>query len=150
MRGITWLFAGGRFANFKPIRPGYTITARARLIGIEVKSGKAIDRVVNQTGEVLYLNQHDEIVSRYEGDIFRIPRARSGAGLKYRDSNSAPKAPYRYSDEQIEEIATLYRDEFRRGSAVLYWEDVTIGESLPTVGTGPPTLRSEEHTSELQ
>src|SRR3546814_1647124 len=84
------------------------------------------------------------------------------------------------SSDLIEEIATLYRDEFRRGSAVLYWEDVTIGESLPTVVKGPLTLvdivgfyagrrtvynvlklayaerdrhpanRSEEHTSELQ
>src|SRR3546814_10644920 len=97
-------------------------------------------RISDWSSDVCSSDLHDEIVSRYEGDIFRIPRARSGAGLKYRDSNSAPKAPYRYSDEQIEEIATLYRDEFRRGSAVLYWEDVTIGESLPTVVKGPLTL----------
>ncbi len=140
LRGIQWIFAGGRFEHFMPIRPGDTITARARLIGLEVKSGKAVDRFVNQTGEVLYLNQRDEIVSRYEGDIFRIPRARSGAGLKYRDSNSAPKAPYRYSDEQIEEIASLYRNEYRRGNEALYWEDVKLGESLPTVVKGPLTL----------
>ncbi|MEP7207341.1 MAG: MaoC family dehydratase N-terminal domain-containing protein, partial [Casimicrobiaceae bacterium] len=54
--GIQWIFAGSRFENFLPIRPGDTIVARARLIDVQVKEGRNVARYVNQVGEVLYTN----------------------------------------------------------------------------------------------
>jgi acyl dehydratase len=139
--GIQWIFAGSRFENFLPIRPGDTITARARLIDVRIKEGRNVPRYVNQVGEVLFHNQSGALVTRYEGDIYRIPRKRSGAGFKFavRSETEAPK-PYKYSQEEIEGIAQAYRTEFRRGSEVLYWEDVTEGDHLPTLHKGPLTL----------
>ncbi|MGE4241078.1 FAS1-like dehydratase domain-containing protein [Ramlibacter sp.] len=139
--GIQWIFAGSRFEHFKPVHAGDTITARARLIDVQVKEGRSVARYVNQVGEVLYYNQHGDLVTRYEGDIYRIPRKRSGGGFKFavKDATEAPK-PYKYTQEQIEEIAHGYRTEERRGGNTRYFEDVQIGDDLPVVQKGPLTL----------
>ena len=139
--GIQWIFGGGRFEHYRPVSVGDTVTARARLIDVKIKEGRAAARYAIQTGEVLFANQNGEAVSRYEGDIFRIPRARSGQGLKYRErAEAAETKPYRYSREEIEEVAAAYRNEFRRGREPLYWESVTAGDTLPTLYKGPLTL----------
>lgn len=139
--GIQWIFAGSRFEHFLPVTVGDTITARARLIDVQVKSGKNVERYVNQVGEVLYTNQNGQLVCRYEGDIFRIPRRRAGGGFKFapKEGVEAPK-PYKYTQEEIERIAEGYRNEFRRGSAILHWEDVNVGDKLPILQKGPLTL----------
>ncbi|MGH8315709.1 MAG: hypothetical protein ACRETU_11235, partial [Steroidobacterales bacterium] len=97
---------------------------------------------VKQTGEVLFENQHDALVARYEGDILRIPRARSGEGLRFEKTGKAkPEAsPHRYSPEEIEQIAAAYREEERRGSETRYWEDCSVGDKLPVLYKGPLTL----------
>jgi acyl dehydratase len=139
--GIQWIFAGSRFENFLPVKAGDTITARARLIDVQIKEGRNVARYVNQVGEVLYTNQHGQLVTRYEGDIYRIPRKRSGGGgSRSFSANLKPPPPYRYSDDEIEQIAAGYRDEFRRGSEALYWEEVNEGDMLPVVLKGPLTL----------
>jgi acyl dehydratase len=79
-------------------------------------------------------------VSRYESDIFRIPRRRSGAGFAFEKSGKGLSEPHRYSDEEIEEIADAYRNEVRRGAIPRYWEDTEIGEELPVLYKGPLTL----------
>lgn len=139
--GIQWIFAGSRFENFLPVKAGDTITARARLIDVQIKSSRNVARYVNQVGEVIYTNQHGQVVTRYEGDIYRIPRKRSGGGFKFA-VNKASEAPppYKYTQDEIEAIAEGYRTEFRRGSDALYWEDVNAGDLLPVVQKGPLTL----------
>lgn len=139
--GIQWIFAGSRFENFKPIKAGDTITARARLIDVQIKEGRNVSRYVNQVGEVLYYNQDNDLVTRYEGDIYRIARKRSGGGFKFavKDPAEQPK-PYKYSQEEIERIAEGYRKEERRGRDTRYWDDVKPGDTLPPVQKGPLTL----------
>ena len=139
--GIQWIFAGSRFENFLAVRAGDTIPARARLIDVQIKEGRNVPRYVNQVGEVLFSNQHGQLVTRYEGDIYRVPRKRSGGGFKFAlKDKEPPPPPHRYSDEEIEAIAEGYRTEFRRGQDTLYWEDVEIGDTLPVVQKGPLTL----------
>ena len=139
LRGVQWIFAGGTWEHKRPVRVGDVITSRGRLIDVKEKSGRSVERFVSQVGEVLYTNQTGELVARYQGEIFRIPRARSGKGLNYA-SPSKKKEPYRYSDAEIEEIAAAYRNEERRGAKPRYWEEVAVGESLPVLFKGPLTL----------
>ena len=140
LRGIQWVFGGGRWENFQAVKAGDTITARARLIDIQIKEGRSVPRFVNQVGEVIYTNLAGGIVSRYEGDIFRIPRALSGSGLRLQESGKATATPYRYTDDEIAAIAEAYRKEERRGSEPRYWEDIQIGDALPQLFKGPLTL----------
>jgi acyl dehydratase len=141
LRGVQWIFAGGRWEHFQPVRVGDTITARARLLRVEMREGNSAPRFVNQVGEVLFENQVGQTVSRYESDIFRIPRKRSGKGLRYDQPKDGEKsAVYRYSRAEIEEIANAYVNEERRGGERRYWEDTKIGDTLPTLFKGPLTL----------
>ncbi len=121
LRGIQWIFAGGSWEHFRPVKAGETITARARLIDVQIKEGRSAPRFVNQVGEVLFTNLAGDVVSRYESNIFRVPRARSGSGFRFKDSGKSPNAPYRYSDEAIAEIAQAYRNRSaaRHGAALL-------------------------------
>jgi acyl dehydratase len=135
--GIQWIFAGGRFEHFEPVRAGDTITARARVIDVQIKEGRAVPRFVNQVGEVIYANQLGQTVCRYEGDIFRVPRAKSGQGFKFKNETGRRT---RYTTAEISEIAAAYRSEERRGAAPRYWEDVAVGDTLPTIVKGPLTL----------
>lgn len=138
MRGVQWIFAGGTWQLNKPVRPGDVISAKARLIDVKEKSGRNVERFVSQIGEVIYTNSSGDLVARYEGEIFRIPRAKSGAG--FRSEQKKDSKVYRYSSSELEEIADAYRNEKRRGGVTLYWDDVTIGESLPVLFKGPLTL----------
>jgi len=137
--GIQWIYAGSRWEHFKPVYAGDTITARARVIDVQVKEGKAVSRFVNQIGEVLFQNQHGDLVCRVENDTLRVPRARTGAGFKF-DRPKTQDAPHRYSDDDLEEIAAAYRNEYRRGAEPRYWEDTSIGDPLPLLYKGPLTL----------
>jgi acyl dehydratase len=137
--GIQWIHGGTRWRLHRPIRVGDTITARARLLRVEEKTGRRVPRFLVQTGEIIFTDQEGRTVARAENDILRVPRARSGQGIR---SSATPTAtiPHRYTDEEIAEIAQAYRTETRRGAEPRYWEDVAVGETLPTLTKGPLTL----------
>jgi len=139
--GIQWIGAGGRWEHFKAVRAGDTITSRGRMIDVQIREGKNVPRYINQVGEVLYYNQNGDVVARYEGDTFRIPRKNSGGGFKFavKDKTEVPK-PYVYTNDEIDEIAHAYRTEERRGANPRYWEDCKVGDSLPVLYKGPLTL----------
>lgn len=139
LRGIQWIHGGTRWTLHRPIRAGDTIVARARVIDVQEKQGSRVPRFLIQTGEILFTNQRQELVARAENDILRIPRARSGQGIRPKEKNTE-RTRTTYTREQIEEIRQAYVDEYRRGSSVLYWEDVEIGSELPPIVKGPLTL----------
>jgi acyl dehydratase len=137
--GIQWIHGGSRWFNYRPVEVGDRITARARVIRVEEKFGRRVPRFIKQVGETLYVNQRNEVVSRIERDTLRIPRARSGQGFKDSANEDARQSP-KYSEAEIEAIRLEYVSEYRRGSEILYWEDVTEGAALPSILKGPLTL----------
>jgi acyl dehydratase len=136
--GIQWIHGGNRWRFHRVVRPGDTITAKARLIKVERKRGARAATMVIQTGETLFHNQRDELVARAECDILRIPRRGSGEGLSL--GGSAKDVRISYTPDQIEEISEAYRNEHRQGSEPLYGEDIAVGDDLPRLVKGPLTL----------
>ena len=136
--GVQWIHGGSNWENYLPVSPGDQITARARMTGMEEKQGRRVARFLIQHGEVLYLNQRDEVVSRLIRRTLRVPRAGSGAGLK-KERDGAHELT-KYSRDEIEKITQAYLNEYRRGSDTLYWEDVPEGEVLPSIVKGPLTM----------
>jgi acyl dehydratase len=139
LRGIQWIYGGTRWKNFLPVRAGDRITARARLTDMAERTGARARRLVVQTGEILYHNQRGELVSRAEADVLRIPRKTSGKGLVGFEQRRAD-GRWKWTAEQIEEIRKAYLTEERRGAEPRYWDDVVVGQALPTVVKGPLTL----------
>lgn len=134
---IQWIYGGTRWEHVKPVRVGDTIAARARVTKLVEKKGAHAPRFFVQTGEVIYTNQRDEVVARAEADVMRVPRSRSGQGIRGFEDRTQR---WSYSPEEIDEIRRAYLNEQRRGAEPRYFEDVAIGERLPSVVKGPLTL----------
>ncbi|MEU0482131.1 MaoC family dehydratase N-terminal domain-containing protein [Streptosporangium sp. NPDC006013] len=139
LRGVQWIYGGTRWENHVPVRPGDRITAKARLLKVEEKSGARARRLVVQTGEILYHNQREELVARAEADVMRVPRRTSGKGMVGFEKREREGRQV-WTPDQIEEIRKTYLGEERRGSQPRYWEDVQVGDELPAVVKGPLTL----------
>lgn len=139
LRGIQWIYGGTRWQHYLPVRVGDRVTARARLTKVAEKQGARARRLVVQTGEIEYRNQRGELISRAEADVMRVPRASSGKGMVGFDERKS-QGRQRWSEDQIEEIRKAYLTEERRGAEPRYWEDVRIGDEVPTVVKGPLTL----------
>lgn len=138
--GVQWIHGATRWEHFRPVGVGDTIHARARVIKLTEKAGKRAPRFVIQTGEVLYLNARDELVSRAETDILRVPRARSGEGMKHTSDDGESLDVPRYSDEEIADLYEHYANEIPRGAEPRYWESVNEGDELAKLAKGPLTL----------
>lgn len=139
LRGVQWIHGGTRWTLHLPVRVGDTIVARARVIKVQDKKGSRVPRLLIQTGEILFTNQRDELVARAENDILRVPRARSGQGIR-RTDDGQERLRTTYTPDQIEEIRQAYLTEYRRGASTLYWDEVEVGTELPGIVKGPLTL----------
>ena len=132
LRGIQWLYGGTDWEWFKPIRHRDSFTVRARLLdAVEKQGGKAKSFII-QTGEVLYTNQHGELVCRALGHTARTPRAKAKDGLKYE-----ARETHRYTPEELESIAHAIETEELRGATPRFWEEAEIGASVQPMLKGP-------------
>jgi len=139
--GVQWIHGGNRWELYDVIRPGDTITSRARVIAVNEKRGAHVPRLIVQVGEVLYTNQYGKTVGRTEVDMLRVPRARSGGGFRgagFDDRKTEGRA--KYSAAEMAEITEAYLREERRGDRTLYWEEVKEGDLVPSILKGPLTL----------
>jgi len=92
-----------------------------------------------QVYHVDFFNQRGEKVAAADSWCFRTDRdAARETGTKYKEARA--RAPERYSDEQLAKIFKLYADEEVRGATPRYWNDVQVGDKLPTMVKGPMTV----------
>ncbi|HYF18926.1 MAG TPA: MaoC family dehydratase N-terminal domain-containing protein, partial [Ramlibacter sp.] len=94
LRGIQWMYGGTDWEWYRPIRHRDSFTVRAKLLDAVEKRGARARAFIIQSGEVLYTNQHGELVCRAVGHTARTPRAKARDGLKYE-----AREPHRYSAE---------------------------------------------------
>ena len=135
--GVHGFFAGHDWELFRQVKAGDRISAVERVVGVEEKESKFSGRLVLQYVEASYVNQRNELVARCLGFCTRHERKAARETGKYKDIKAHEYTPEDY--EKIE-AATLGEADNIRGENVRYWEDVTEGESLPTVLRGPLSL----------
>ena len=132
LRGIQWLYGGTDFEWYRPIRHRDSFKVRARLLDAVEKHGGKAKSFIIQTGEVLYTNQHGELVCKALGSTARVPRARAEGGLKY-----AARDTHRYTPDELLHIAHAIESEELRGAAPRFCEDVEVGASVQPMLKGP-------------
>ncbi len=132
LRGIQWLYGGTDWEWYEPLRHRDQFTVRARLLDAVEKRGSKARAFIIQTGEVLYTNQHGQLVCRALGHTARTPRAKAKDGLKY-----APRETHRYTDEELAHIAHAIEHEELRGATPRLWRDVRVGTPLQPMLKGP-------------
>ncbi len=132
LRGIQWLYGGTDWEWYRPIRHRDSFSVKATLIDAVEKRGSKARAFIIQTGEVLYSNQHGELVCRALGHTARTPRAKASGGLKYE-----ARETHRYAHDELEQIAQAMENEELRGATPRLWEDVVVGSALAPLLKGP-------------
>ena len=120
------------FEWWRPQRLGDELLARCALVGVQLRTNSRFSgRTVAEILAFIYRNQNDELVGIRRGTWLRAERSASAERKK------AYELPQPYSAEQITEIDACSMAEKVRGADALYWEDVEVGDQLPTIVRGP-------------
>jgi acyl dehydratase len=135
--GIHAMFAGTDWNWNLPIRLGDTISAEPSLKSLTDLKSNFSGRSVKQTYGVRFLNQDGAVVCT--ADSWCIRTQRDVARQRATREMISPKV---WTGDEIAEVSKHYQSHAPRGSAPRYWQDVSVGESLPTLLKGPSTVTS--------
>jgi acyl dehydratase len=129
---IQWYYSGFDAEFHEPIRCNDEITAHAEYVDVKEIAGKTVARMLVQTGEVTYTNQHGRVATKVLSHCYRVARLSALGGSFYE-----PRARQEYTSDELRKIREAMVGEFRRGAAKLYWEDVREDEAIPGIVRGP-------------
>jgi acyl dehydratase len=134
--GVQWIYAGTDFVWFDHIKVNTSFDISAELLSQQIKKGRRFPRWVLQSGKVKYHDRNKNLIATAIGHVARTPRHQAKIGKD--DSNSQQRI-HRYSPEEIADIEDQILSEKRRGDTPLFWENVNIGDEIPSVVKGPLT-----------
>lgn len=141
--GIARLAGGSKHIYYKPIRPGDSFTIYDKYEGFVEKQVKDKPyRMFIESAPRYYVNQRNEVaaVEVHRNIYMATPPGKRGNKVKeakmYQD-----KVRHLYTDDELEMIHSAYDDQLagknRRGAKIRYWEDVNVGDEIPTIIKGP-------------
>jgi acyl dehydratase len=131
--GLQSFYAGGRWDIIRYARLGERIEAFAKLTGIREVQGRRSGRMIIEVGEVEYKTLDGELLAKNESRTFRMPRkgVEAGSGISYE-----ARAPT-WTDAELDAIEAEILAQVRRSSEPLYFDQVAVGDVLPTLAKGP-------------
>jgi len=135
--GVHAMFAGTDWEWFQPIRVGTVVRTKTWLKDVLVRETRFAGRAVQQIYTTEFYDQRGALLARADSWCFRTERHTArDHGTKYRERRGI----YNYSRDEIERLAAHYRQEARRGAVPRFWEDVEVGEEIPSRLKGPYTI----------
>lgn len=126
--GVQYINGGTDHYFDRPVLEDEPLAARVELVDVQWREGKRAGRFIDQVARTEYYNSDtEEVVAWSIHHVFRIPRRHTE-----NDSRGYSKRGiYHYSDEEIERIWSDIDAEVIRGDQPLYWDDVSVGDTLP-------------------
>lgn len=122
------------FEWWRPLSLGDRLRMQRLTLGVAVRENSRFSgRAVHETRGFIFRNQRDELHALQRGTWVRAERHASAKHKKEYD------LPQPYTPEQLDEIDKAYEAETIRGAEPRYWEDVEVGDELPTIVRGPLT-----------
>jgi len=139
--GVQAMYSGTNWEWFKIIRENDRIEAISVLKDLVEKKSQFAGRAIQQIYETTFTNQNGEVVAQAESWCFRTERDIAAKKGKYLDKVKELK---RWSPEELNKLWEHYKTEVerRRGATARYWEEVEVGEELPSLVKGPFTPMS--------
>ncbi len=136
--GIHAMWAGANLTWHDWFRRGDEVEVTAHLKDLVEHNTRFAGRAIQQIYHAEFRNQDGTLVAEGESWCFRIERDTARElGTKY-DAAKA-REPYRYDEEILERIWSLYKAEEVRGAEPRYVEDVKVGDVVPPIVKGPMT-----------
>jgi acyl dehydratase len=137
--GVHAMWAGADWTWHLPLERNDEITTEAHLKDLVEHQTRFAGRAVQQIYHVKFYNQRRELVAEADSWCFRTDRDHAREeGTKYTDVKAKPQ--HVYTQAELDKIYDLYAAEDIRGATPRYFEDVTVGEKLPTMAKGPMTV----------
>ena len=135
-------FSGTLFEwhNVIPVGTRFLTSCRNRQL-LEKKGRKG--RLFFLACEAFYWNQSSDLLGKARGHIIFVPlRARHdvdniGKGMLYE------RPTHRYTNEEVKKVKEDLDGEVRRGAETRYWEDVEVGDIVPSTVEGPFSLAEQ-------
>ncbi|HET6183745.1 MAG TPA: MaoC family dehydratase N-terminal domain-containing protein [Acetobacteraceae bacterium] len=136
--GVHAMWSGADWRWHRWVRRNEEIRTEAWLSDIVEHTTTFAGRAIRQVYHVDFYGANGDLVADAESWCFRTDRdiARE-QGTKYTEVKKKPTR--RYADNELEELYRLYEAEEVRGAEPRYWEDVSVGQSLPSMAKGPMT-----------
>ncbi|WP_297492533.1 MaoC family dehydratase N-terminal domain-containing protein [Acidocella sp.] len=139
LAGTHAMWAGANWEWHKPVRRNDVISTTAHLKDLVEHQTRFAGRSFQQIYHVDFYNQHGDHVAECDSYCFRTDRDHAReVGTKY--SEAKERGEKVYSEEELQKLYELYRNEEVRGATPRYWEDVKVGDKLPTMLKGPMTV----------
>jgi acyl dehydratase len=137
--GVHAMWAGADWSWHAPIRRNDEIRTEAYLKDLISHDTRFAGRAIQQIYHVDFYNQRNELLAEADSWCFRTERDTARErGIKYKEVRE--KGVHQYTKEELEDFYSLYAAEKPRGADPRYWEDVKIGDELPTMPKGPMTV----------
>ena len=138
LSGVHAMWAGSDWTWHKPVLRNDVISTEAYLKDIFGHQTRFAGRSVQQIYHVDFFNQSGDKVAEADSWVFRTERDEARErGTKY---TGVGEKVEQFTDEELNELYTLYEAEEIRGATPRYWEDVEEGEALPRMMKGPMTV----------
>ena len=137
--GVHAMWAGADWAWHKPVFRNQEITTEAWLKDLIEHETKFAGRAIQQIYHVNFFNPDGDLVAEADSWCFRTDRDQAREqGTKYTELRARP--PRVYTEDDLAGLYKHYEAETIRGATPRYWEDVAVGEALPTMAKGPMTV----------
>ena len=137
--GVHAMWAGADWTWHLPLRRNDEITTEAHLKDLIEHQTRFAGRAVQQIYHVKFFNQRRELVAEADSWCFRTDRDHAREeGTKYTELKAKP--PRVYTEAELEKLWSLCAAEEVRGATPRYFDDVAVGDKLPTMAKGPMTV----------
>jgi acyl dehydratase len=140
LQGLPGVHADHSASDWEFLRPVYIndrITPKCKFVGFDTRTSKFAERTVFEYQRFEYWNQRDELVSRGYNLLVRYER--QTARKKTADGEGKYdhlQVPHPWTPEEQAKVDEDCLAEVIRGGQTRYWEDVKVGERLPSIVKG--------------
>ena len=137
--GVHAMFGGTNWTFYHPTRLGDRVRVKVIFKDLIERPSTFAGRAWQQISAITFTNQDGLLLAESEAWGMRTERAAAAVRTAARQ-DTRPLTPATYTAAQILTIMERYAHEARRGPTPRYWEDVTVGETLPPLLKGPYTV----------
>ena len=138
--GVHAMWSGSEWEWMKPIARNTELRTEAYLKDLIEHETRFAGRAVQQIYHVdFYDAKTGDQLAAADSWCFRTERNHAAEkGTKYTDVKN--RQPRVYTQEELDSYTKYYEQEEIRGAETRYWDDVTVGDALPTMVKGPMTV----------
>ena len=130
--GIHSMFGGSWWRFKQPLRLGQRIDVDVTFQGLDEMRSRFSGRMFKQTSNVRFVTSDGVEIADSESWGMRTERTTAKKKGKYKTLRPEPMA-----DGLLEEVFDAYEKEVPRGVEPLHWEDITVGDTIPSIVRGP-------------